>query len=52
MKTLSKLPDLVLLPAAHAVPFNGACKCRLPEGLCEFRSQGPFMCSIPAPIFI
>ena len=39
MKTLSKLPEFVLLPAAHAPPFNGACKCRLPEGLCELRSQ-------------
>src|SRR4029450_1033902 len=35
-----KFPDLVLRPAAHAVAFNGSCKCRLPEGLCEFRSQG------------
>ena len=39
MKTI-KFPDLVRLPAAHAVPVNRACKCRLPEGLCEFRSQG------------
>ena len=51
MKTL-QLPDLVLLPGAHAGPFNGACKCRLPEGPCEFRSQDPFMCWLPAPFFI
>ena len=27
-------------PEAHAVAYNGACKCRLPEGPREFRSQG------------
>ena len=51
MKTL-KSRTLVLLPAAHAPPFNGACKCRLPEGLCELRSQVLSCAQSRAPVLI